>query len=108
LAAPFFGIGGLLFGRILDTVGKQITALGVLGATVNGVIIGSLLLLASAFGMPEPMVMLDAASIMGIGSVNSGHKFIISHRVVRKIVSLWIISPLISLSVTYLILVLML
>jgi len=106
LIAPFFGFGGLLFRRVLDTVGKEITGLGILGATINGIIIGTLLLLSSAFGMPEPMVMLDATSIMGIGSANSGHKFIITHQVVRKILSLWVISPLISLVVTYLLLTL--
>jgi len=106
LIAPFFGFGGLVFRRVLDTVGKEITGLGILGATLNGIIIGTLLLLSSAFGMPEPMVMLDATSIMGIGSANSGHKFIITHQVVRKILSLWVISPLISLVVTYLLLML--
>jgi len=106
LIAPFFGFGGLVFRRVLDTVGKGITGLGTLGAAINGIIIGTLLLLSSAFGMPEPMVMLDATSIMGIGSVNSGHKFIITHQVVRRILSLWVISPLISLTVTYLLLML--
>ncbi len=106
LIAPFFGLGGLLFRRTLETVGKEITPLGMLGAAINGIVIGSLLLLSSIFGMPEPMVMLGATSIMGIGSVNSGHKFIITHQVVRKILSLWVISPLISLTVTYLLLVL--
>ncbi len=106
LIAPFFGIGGLAFRKVLDTVGKEITGIGILGATLNGLVTGTLLLLSSSFGMPEPMVMLGATSIIGIGSVDSGHKFIITHQVVRKIISLWIISPLISMVVTYLLLVL--
>lgn len=106
LIAPFFGLGGLLFRKILETVGKEITGLGILGATINGLVIGTLLLLSSLFGMPEPMVMLGATSVMGIGSVNNGHRFIITHQVVKKILSLWVISPLISLAVTYLLLVL--
>ena len=106
LIAPFFGLGGLLFRRILRTVGKEITNLGMLGAAINGIIVGSLLLLSSAYGMPEPMVMLGATSVMGIGSVNSGHRFMLSHEVVRKIVSLWVISPLISFVVTYVLLAL--
>lgn len=106
IIAPFFGLGGLVFRRVLDTVGKGITRIGILGAASSGIIIGSLLLLSSAFGMPEPMVMLDALAIMGIGSADSGHKFIITHQVVRKILSLWVISPLISLTVTYLLLTL--
>ena len=106
LIAPFFGLGGLLFRRILDTVGKEITGLGTLGAAINGIIIGTLLLFSSAFGMPEPMVMLDATSIMGIGSANNSHRFIATHQVVRKIFTLWVVSPLISLVVTYVLLVL--
>jgi sulfate permease len=106
IIAPFFGLGGLFFRKVLDTVGKEITGLGILGAAINGIVIGTLLLLSSAFGMPEPMVMLDATSIMGIGSANRGHKFIATHQVVRKIFTLWIISPLISLVVTYLLLML--
>ena len=106
LIAPFFGIGGLFFRKVLNTVGKEITGIGLLGAAINGTIIGSLLLLSSAFGMPEPMVMIDATCIMGIGSADKGHKFIITHQVVRKIFTLWIISPLISLVVTYLLLLL--
>jgi sulfate permease len=105
LIAPFFGLGGLFFRRVLDTVGKEITGLGILGAAINGIVIGSLLLLSSAFGMPEPMVMLDATSIMGIGSANSSHRFIATQKVVRKIFTLWIISPLISMAVTYSLLV---
>lgn len=101
LIAPFFGIGGFLFRKVLDTVGKEIIGVGVLGAAINGIVIGTLLLLSSAFGMPEPMVMLDATSIMGIGSVNKGYKFIITHKVVRKIFTLWIVSPIISMIITY-------
>jgi sulfate permease len=106
LIAPFFGFGGLVFRKVLDTVGKEITPLGILAAAINGIVIGTLLLLSSAFGMPEPMVMLDASSVIGIGSADSGHKFIATHKVVRKILSMWIISPLISSVVTYLLLML--
>ena len=106
LIAPFFGLGGLLFRKVLDTTGKEITNIGILGAGVNGLVIGTLLLISSAFGMPEPMVMLDATSIMGIGSANHGYRYIITHKVVKKIVSLWIMSPLLSLTITYLLLVL--
>ncbi len=106
LIAPFFGFGGLVFRKVLDTVGKEITPLGILAAAINGIVIGTLLLLSSAFGMPEPMVMLDASSVIGIGSADSGHKFIATHKVVRKILSMWIISPLISSVVTYLLLTL--
>lgn len=102
LIAPFFGLGGLLFKGNLDTVGKEITTLGVLGGTLIGIVIGSMLLLASIFGIPEPMVMMDALSIMGIGSVNHGHRILIEHLVIRKIFTLWIVSPLLSLSVSYL------
>ena len=107
LIAPFFGMGGFVFRRVLDTVGKGITRIGLLGAITSGTVIGSLLLLSSAFGIPEPMVMMDAVSIMGIGSANRGHRYIITHQVVRKIVSMWLISPLISLSITYLLLLLL-
>jgi len=107
LIGPFFGVGGLLFRKILHTVGQEITGIGLLGAAVNGIIIASLLLLSSAFGAPEPMVMLGAVSIMGIGSVSKGHKFIATHQVVRKIFTLWVVSPLLSLVVTYLLLLLM-
>lgn len=106
LIAPFFGVGGLFFRKILDTLGKEITGLGLLGASLNGLVIGSLLLISSIFGIPEPMVMMDAASIMGIGSVSRGHKFIMTHQVVKKIFSLWVISPVISFSITYLLLAL--
>jgi sulfate permease len=106
LTAPFFGLGGLVFAKILNTVGKEITPLGILGAAVNGIIIGSLLLLSSAFGMPQPMIMLDATSIIGIGSADAGHRYILTHRVIRKIISMWIISPLISSVMTYLLLML--
>lgn len=106
LIAPFFGFGGLVFRKVLDTVGKEITPLGILAAAINGTVIGTLLLLSSVFGMPEPMVMLDASSVIGIGSADSGHKFIMTHKVVRKILSMWIISPLISSVVTYLLLTL--
>lgn len=105
LIAPCFGIGAFLFGRgILTTVGKEITGIGLLGAVINGMVIGSSLLFASLLGIPEPLVMLDATSVMAIGSVNSGHRYLINHQVVRKIVSIWIINPIISLAVAFILL----
>ena len=99
--APFFGLGGFLFRPILETVGKEITGLGVIGAGLNGLVVGSLLLVSSAFGVPEPMVMLGATSIMGIGSANHGHRFLVTHQVVRKIFVVWVISPLLAGALTF-------
>ncbi len=102
--APFFLVGALLFSRILKTTGQEITPLGTMGAATNGLVVGTMLLLASLLGLPEPMVMMDAMTIMAIGSVDRGHRYLIGHKVVRKILAMWVASPALALAITCLLL----
>jgi phosphate/sulfate permease len=64
------------------------------------------LILAAFFAMNMRRSGMSPAFAAPYGAGVSGHKFIITHQVVRKILSLWVISPLISLVVTYLLLTL--
>ncbi|MBC7084599.1 MAG: inorganic phosphate transporter [Firmicutes bacterium] len=71
--APFFGMGGLALGLgNLETAGKEISPLGVLSATLVCLVGGTLLLLASALGMPASEVQIKLGAIFAIGVVRAG------------------------------------
>ncbi|MGD9486534.1 MAG: anion permease [Calditrichaceae bacterium] len=101
--APCFGIGSSLFGhRVLETTGKQIVEFGPLGASLISFITATLLLLASVTkGIPTSLVQMNIAAIIGLGISKFGWKKVIVQTSVKKLVTIWIIAPLISLGLSF-------
>ncbi len=95
------GFGALLMGgRVLDTVGKEITELCVIRATFVEFISAVMVHAASIFGVPVSLGEIVAAGVIGIGCANSG-MHIIRGEVVKKILIAWVVSPLLAGTLAY-------
>ncbi|MDI6731350.1 MAG: inorganic phosphate transporter [Candidatus Margulisbacteria bacterium] len=96
LIGPLFGLGGLVFGkRIMSTVGKEIVPLGLISASLVSLVTASLLILASALGIPQSLVQLQALSVMAIGSVKH-ENHIFRQEASRRIFFAWAITPMLA------------
>ena len=90
------GFGALIMGgRVLDTVGKEITELCIIRATFVEFTAAILVHVASILGVPVSLGEIVAAGIIGIGCANSG-MHIVRGEVVKKILIAWIVSPLLA------------
>ncbi len=102
MLAPMFGIGSSLMGhRVLQTTGKGISRFGPLGASYISVITASILLVSSLWrGIPTSLVQMNTAAIIALGMVKSGHVHIWQNAPLKRIFSVWIISPLIAMTLS--------
>jgi sulfate permease len=90
------GLGALILGgRVLDTVGKEITELCMIRAIFVEFSSAIIVHVASIKGIPISLGEIVAAGIIGIGCANSGMHLVKSD-VVKKILMAWIISPLLA------------
>ena len=97
----FVAIGAILLGgRVLETNGKKITKLSLLNGSFVSLTSGTLVIIASLFGLPVPLTQATTMSIFGIGIADHGRK-LWDNNVVKRIVKVWVISPLSSLIVSY-------
>jgi sulfate permease len=101
--APCFGIGSSFLGeRVLSTTGKEIISFGPLGATLISLVTASLLLIASLTkGIPTSLVQMNTGAIIGLGISKIGFKEIIHNTPFKKILTIWIVSPVISLILSF-------
>jgi sulfate permease len=102
MIAPFFGIGSSMMGyRVIKTTGKEIIQFGPLGATLISVITATLLLLASTTrGIPTSLVQMNTGAILGLGVSKIGWKAIKNDTPLGKIVTIWIVAPLIAMAIS--------
>ncbi|WP_443098109.1 inorganic phosphate transporter [Tenuibacillus multivorans] len=97
----FVALGAIfLGGKVIETNGKKITNLSLLqGGTVSG--IGAILvMIASLFGIPVPQTQITTCSILGVGVSDHG-KALWKNTTIIKLVKTWLISPIISLVLSY-------
>lgn len=108
IIAPCFGIGSSLLGyRVVETTGKEIIEFGPLGATLVSFVTATLLLLASVSrGIPTSLVQMNAAAIIALGITKVGWRAIILQTSVKKLMTIWIIAPLIAFSLSLLLTIL--
>ncbi|MBK7711526.1 MAG: inorganic phosphate transporter [Bacteroidales bacterium] len=102
LIAPNFAIGSSIFGnKILQNTGKEIVLFGKFEAVIIAFVSASLLLFASlSRGIPTSLVQLNVAAILGIGVAKLGPGHIFKKTEVRKFFLKWLISPVISFSLS--------
>lgn len=97
----FVSIGAIILGgRVLETNGKKITRLSLLQGSAISATGGSLVIIASVFGFPVPLTQITTTAIVGIGMVNSGFNMW-KKDIVKKIIKVWITSPVVSLVISY-------
>lgn len=103
LIAPCFGIGSSLLGsKNLETTGKKIVTFGPLGAMLVATITATLLITVSFLGMPASEVQLSTGAIIGLGICKVGFKGIMQRDTIKKIGLVWMVSPLVSFLVAFL------
>ncbi len=96
LAGIAIGFGALLMGgRVLDTVGKEITELCIIRATFVEFTSAIIVHMASILGVPVSLGEIVAAGVIGIGCANSG-MHLVRGEVVKKIMIAWVVSPLLA------------
>lgn len=106
MTAPAFGIGASLFGdKVIKNTGKEIVLFGSVEAIIISFITASLLLFSSiSRGIPTSLVQLNVGAIIGVGIAKLGHKSILKKTEVNRFFIMWLISPIISFSLTLLLL----
>ena len=104
IVAPSFGIGSSIFGhKIVKNTGKEIVLFGKFEAVLIAFVSASLLLLASLTkGIPTSLVQLNVAAIIGIGVAKLGARNIFKKTQVRRFFLMWVVAPMISFSLSLL------
>ncbi len=104
IVAPCFGIGSSLFGhKVVQNTGREIVLFGRIEAVIIAFISASLLLVASLVkGIPTSLVQLNVGAIIGIGVAKLGARNIFRKTEVNKFFIMWLVSPLISFSLSLL------
>jgi sulfate permease len=107
LGGFFVALGAVLLGRrVVETNGKKITRF----TKAEGIIISStgaiLVMISSLYGLPMPLTQVTSSSIIGLGAAKGG-RMMLKKKIVAKIIKIWVVSPLISLSMSYFLIKLM-
>lgn len=101
IGAGFVAIGALVLGgRVLDTNAKKITKLSLLQGSAVSLTSGTLVVIASLYGIPVPQTQATTMAIFGIGRAHVGRD-IWRQDIVRRIIRIWIASPVSSLLISY-------
>lgn len=102
IGSIFMAVGAIfLGGKVLETNGKKITKLSLLQGSIVSFTSGTLVIIASLFGIPVPLTQSTTMAIIGVGSEKAGSAAIFKNPVVIKIAKVWILSPVFSLLISY-------
>ena len=101
LGGAFVALGAVLLGkRVLETNGKKIVrfekAEGILISSTGAVLVG----VSSIFGLPVPLTQVTSSAIIGMGVAKNGTQVFHKH-IVKKIIRIWVVSPIFSLAISY-------
>lgn len=95
-------LGAFLVGhRLMHTVGKEITPLDPLKATMVEVVCGSILLVASTAGVPVSLAETVTCSVIGFGAAHIGIREMAQNKHLRRIYVLWPVCPVYTAIVSY-------
>jgi sulfate permease len=97
----FVALGAIIFGgRVLDTNGKKITRLSLLQGSAVSTTGGTLVIIASVFGIPVPLTQVTTSAILGVGTAKNGFR-LWQKDVIKQIIKVWVVSPIVSLVVSF-------
>ncbi|MCR6110331.1 inorganic phosphate transporter [Bacillus sp. A301a_S52] len=101
MGALFVCLGAcFLGGKVLETNGKKITSFSLLQGTAVSGTGGGLVIIASIFGIPVPLTQATTAGIVGVGCAENGFQ-LWQKDVIKKIIKVWLVSPVLSLVMSY-------
>ncbi|MFJ7738151.1 anion permease [Lysinibacillus sp. NPDC097287] len=101
IGGVFVALGAVLLGkRVLETNGKKIIRFekteGILISSTGAVLVG----ISSVFGLPVPLTQVTSSAIIGMGVAKNGTQVFHKH-IVKKIIRIWVVSPIFSLAISY-------
>lgn len=105
LISPLFGLGGwVIQERTMKTIGKEIVPLGLVTSSLISFVTASLLISASFMGFPQSLVQLNALAIMAVGTIKHEHVLAAREQAVRKTFLVWLVAPIFSGALSFLLL----
>jgi sulfate permease len=96
LLAPAFGVGAFVLRGPARMIGRDLVPLGLLTATICNIIVATLLLVASHLGLPQSLVQLNAAAVLGVALIKEGPSGVLRGRGTRRMFGLWIAAPIVA------------
>ncbi|HVK86607.1 MAG TPA: inorganic phosphate transporter [Kofleriaceae bacterium] len=96
LLAPAFGVGAFVLRGPARMIGRDVVPIGLLTATICNIIVASLLLIASRMGLPQSLVQLNAAAVLGVALVKEGPSAMFQGRRTRRMLVVWVITPILA------------
>jgi len=103
--SPLFGLGALALGKgNLETAGREIVPLGLFSSSLVSFVTATLLIIASILGVPQSLVQLNIFSIFAISCLKNGHKCTLDRQLTQRTFFIWVVTPLISFALSYLLL----
>jgi len=103
IVAPCFAIGSSLLGhKVTKTTGKEIVEVSPFYATIIATIVASLLLMASITkGIPTSLVQLNGAAFISLSISKKGFKNTFNNKTVKRFFTVWCVAPILSYSLTF-------
>ncbi len=102
IAGVAMGVGAILFGgRVLDSVGKEITEICILRAVSVEFTAAALILIASVSGIPVSIAEIVTSGIIGFSCAQQGFGVTARNRHVMRIAFFWIVIPFIAVGMGY-------
>ena len=102
IAGVAMGAGALLLGgRVLETVGKQITEICIIRAISVELSGGILIIIASYAGVPVSIAEIITCGIIGFSFAQHGVGVTAKNRHVLRIAFFWIVVPIVSIGLSY-------
>ncbi len=104
MLAPFFGIGGFLLGKgNIDSIGRGVTRLDLVSASLVSLVTATLLISASVVGLPQSLVQLNSFAIFGFGVAQKGKGMRkLGRKIIKKSFAIWILSPVTGFTIAFL------
>ncbi|MBI2485929.1 MAG: inorganic phosphate transporter [Deltaproteobacteria bacterium] len=102
LAGLGMGVGAILLGgRVLDTVGKEITEICILRAVSVEFTGATLILVASVFGIPVSLAEIITSGIIGFSCASQGFSVTAQNKHVLRIAFFWFVVPFFAVAISY-------
>ncbi len=96
-----YGGGAFIFKGATKTVSKRIVPLGLLTVSIISIVSGSLMIFASAIGVPQSFVMLQLGAVFAVSSLKDGHDMTLANPVTQKTFYTWTINPILTFLFAY-------
>ena len=102
IAGVAMGVGAILFGgRVLETVGKEITEICILRAVSVEFTGAAIILIASFSGIPVSIAEIITSGIIGFSCAQQGFGVTARNRHVMRIAFFWIAIPFVAIAMGY-------